>query len=53
VPLELRFHGGCDRIAATFCPFSGLTNAELSDHLAGILRIINEADGRTRKGLSA
>ena len=52
-PLELRFHRGCDRIAAAICPFSGLTNDELSDHLAGILRIIDEADRRPRKGATA
>jgi hypothetical protein len=49
-PLELQFHRGCDRITAAICPFSGLTNDELSDHLAGILRIIDEADRRPQKG---
>ena len=53
VPNELQFHRGCDRIAAAICPFSGLTNDELSDHLAGILRIIHEADRRPRKGATA
>ena len=45
-PLELTFHPSCKRITATLCPFSGMTNDQTTEHVTGILRMIDEADRR-------
>jgi hypothetical protein len=44
-------HPSFSRVVGACCPFSGLSRAELEQHVAGILAMVDEAD--RRKGRAA
>jgi hypothetical protein len=53
IPASLLRHPAFKRVVGSICPFSGLSRAELEQHVAGILAMVDEADRRADRGAAA
>ena len=48
LPASVLQHPSFKRIVRSICPFSGLSQAGLEQHVAGVLAMVDEADRRER-----